>query len=204
MPPQRNLLLALAVTLFVMGTGLFLYMRGPANLIARPAKDPAVGYPILDGCLRGYTKQDVENRLKTWSDDQIALYRAVHLGPDMLFPWVYSGFFFVTAVLLFGRAFPRRTLWPVLVVLPVLVLAADYLENYLISFVILPAGWPVDAATVAFASGVTVTKWVLVGLNMFVIGVGGVLCRSKTAMSDPLRINHPADAHAATAPPAGR
>ncbi len=100
----------------------------------------------------------------------------MHLGPDMVFPWVYSGFFFVTAMLLFGRALPARRLWPVLLVLPLLTVAADYLENYLISFVILPAGLPTDAVMVAWASRNTVTKWSLVGLDVAVIGIGSLLC----------------------------
>src|SRR5262249_37164933 len=152
MPSHEKHLLAVAATLLVVGLGLFAYMRGPAQMIARPAKGSTVSYKMLDGCLGGYTQDDVELRLKAWSADQVATYRAVHLGPDMVFPWVYSGFFFVTAVLGFGWAYPRRTLWPFLLVIPVLTLTADYVENSLISFVILPAGWPADAATVAWAS----------------------------------------------------
>src|SRR4051812_21473509 len=101
MLPKKNPLLAIAATLLVVGIGLFAYMRGPVNLIARPAKGSDVGYSILDACLSGYTQQDVENRLQAWSPEQIAIYREVHLGPDMLFPWVYGGFLFVTALLLF-------------------------------------------------------------------------------------------------------
>jgi hypothetical protein len=176
MPRQKNPLLALAATLLVLEIGLFAYMQGAVNLIARPARGSSVGYPILDLCWTGYSQQDVENRLQAWSPEQIALYRQVHLGPDMIFPWVYSGLFFVIAVLLFGRAYPERTLWPALLVLPILTVAADYAENYLISFVLLPAGSPADAATVAWASRTTVTKWILVGLNIAVIVVGGALC----------------------------
>jgi hypothetical protein len=181
MHAQKNTLLTIAATLVVVGIGLFAYTRGPANLIARPASGSEVGYPILDTCLGGYTQQDVENRLRTWTPEQIAIYRTVHLGPDMLFPWIYSGFFFVTAVLVFGRAFPERTLWPVLLVLPLLTVTADYLENYLISFVILPAGTPTDAATIAWASRTTVTKWVLVGLNSIVIVAGNDVPRTYLA-----------------------
>jgi hypothetical protein len=176
MPGQKNPLRALAATLLVLVIGLFAYMQGAVNLIARPEGGSSVGYPILDVCLTGYSQQDVERRLQAWSPEQIALYRTIHLGPDMIFPWVYAGLFFVTAVLLYGRAFPERTLWPALLVLPILTVAADYLENYLISFVILPAGVPADAVTVAWASRTTVTKWVLVGLNIAVIVVGGALC----------------------------
>jgi hypothetical protein len=176
MPVSSKPLLILALTLLAGSVGLFVYMSGPARMIARPPTGSSVGYPMLDGCLRGYTHQDVDDRLKVWSADQIATYRAVHLGPDMLFPWTYTGFFFVAALLLFGRAFPGRTLWPVLLILPVLTLTADYTENYLISFVILPAGWPSDPATVAWASRVTVAKWVLVALNVIVLLLGLGLC----------------------------
>jgi hypothetical protein len=63
-----------------------------------------------------------------------------------------------------------------LLILPGLNLIADYAENYLISFVILPAGLPSDAATVAWASRVTIAKWVLVALNVLVLLVGFGLC----------------------------
>jgi hypothetical protein len=169
-------LLAIAAILLVVSIGLLLYMTGPANLIGRPPRGSPVGYPILDGCLAGYTQQDVDRRLEVWSAEQIATYRAVHLGPDMLFPWLYAGFFFVTAWLVYGVAFPARTLWPFLLVLPLLTLTADYTENYLISFVILPAGAPSDAATVAWASRATVAKWVLVALNGGVLLVGVLCC----------------------------
>jgi hypothetical protein len=191
MPDSVKPLLALATVLFVVGLGLFLYMRGPANLIAQPPRGSAVGYPILDRCLTGYTHEDVDRRLAVWRPDQIATYQAIHLGPDMLFPWVYAGFFFVTALLVYGVAFPGRTLWPWLLVLPLLVLVADYTENYLISFVILPAGAPSDPATVAWASRVTVAKWVLVALNGVVLVVGGLLAlrarRQRTAPGGPPR-----------------
>jgi hypothetical protein len=176
MPTPLKPLLATSATLLVVSIGLFLYMSGPANIISRPQNGSGVGYPMLDGCFAGYTQQDVDRRLAAWSADQIATYRAVHLGPDMLFPWAYTGFFFVTAVLAFKVAFPARVLWPLLLLLPLLNLVADYAENYLISFVILPAGAPSDAATVAWASRVTCAKWVLVGLNAVVLVVGSGLC----------------------------
>jgi hypothetical protein len=176
MPTPPKPLLAISATLLVVSVGLFAYMSGPARIISRPQSGPGVGYPMLDGCLAGYTQQDVDRRLAAWSADQIATYRAVHLGPDMLFPWAYAGFFFVTAALVFKCAFPARSLWPLLLVLPSLNLIADYAENYLISFVILPAGAPSDAATVAWASRATCTKWVLVALNAIVLLVGSGLC----------------------------
>jgi hypothetical protein len=176
MPTPLKPLLALSMTLLVVSIGLFLYVSGPANLIGRPQKGSRVGYPMLDVCFAGYTQQDVDRRLEAWSADQIATYRAVHLGPDMLLPWVYSGFFFVTALLVFKCAFPARTLWPWLLILPLVALIADYAENYLISFVILPAGAPSDAATVAWASRATCAKWVLVALNAFVLMIGTGLC----------------------------
>jgi hypothetical protein len=176
MPENQKPLLALAATLLVLAIGLMLYIQGPAHLIALPADGSSAGYPILDGCLTGYSQDDVELRLKAWSAEQKALYRAIHLGPDMILPWVYSGFYFVTAVLLFGRTFPGRTLWPGLLVLPILTLAADYLENYLISFVILSPVAPADASTIAWASRATVCKWGLVGMNTLVLVVGVGLC----------------------------
>jgi hypothetical protein len=176
MPTPLKPLLAISATLLVASVVLFVYMSGPARIISRPQNGSGVGYPMLDGCLAGYTQEDVDRRLAAWSADQIATYRAVHLGPDMLFPWAYAGFFFVTALLVFKCAFPARALWPLLLLLPLLNLVADYAENYLISFVILPAGAPSDAATVAWASRVTCAKWVLVGLNAVVLVVGSGLC----------------------------
>jgi hypothetical protein len=167
MPQSQKVLLALAVTLLFMSAVLQAYVTGPARILAGPTG----GFGMLDTCFDGYTQQDVDLRLKTWSGEQIALYRMVHLGPDMLFPWIYTGFFFVTALLTFSRAFPQRVLWPWLLILPLLNLAADYLENYLISFVILPAGLPSDAALVAWASWTTRFKWRLVALNMIVVVV---------------------------------
>jgi hypothetical protein len=195
MPTPLKPLLAASATLLAVSIGLFLYMSGPANMIRRPRNGSAVGYPMLDGCLAGYTADDVDRRLAAWSADQVATYRAVHLGPDMLFPWVYSGFIFVTAVLVFRYAFPARALRPWLLILPLLNVAADYAENYLISFVILPAGPPADAATVAWASRATVAKWLLVALNAAVLLIGGGLClRARRAGATRLT---------AAGPPAG-
>jgi hypothetical protein len=169
-------LIALSISLFVVSTSLFFYMTGPANIISRPPKGSSIGYPMLDGCFAGYSQQDVDRRLEVWTAEQIATYRAVHLGPDLLFPWLYTGFFFVTALLVFQLACPARALWPLLLILPFLNLIADYIENYLISFVILPAGVPSDAATVAWSSRATCAKWVLVALNTFVLMIGIGLC----------------------------
>jgi hypothetical protein len=187
MPTPLKPLLAVSASLLAVSVGLFLYMTGPANMIRRPRNGAAVGYPMLDGCLAGYTADDVDRRLAAWSPDQVATYRAVHLGPDMLFPWVYAGFFFVTTVLVFRCAFPARALWPWLLLLPLLTLAADYAENYLISFVILPAGPPADAVTVAWASRATVAKWLLVALNAAVLLIGGGLClRARRTGATPV------------------
>ena len=184
MPQLQKSLLALAVTLFIVSAGLLAYMRGPARIISRPLGEAQVGFGMLDSCLGGYTQQDVDNRLQNWSGDQIMLYRMVHLGPEMLFPWVYAGFFFVTALLTFSYVFPKQVLWPWLLILPFLYLTADYLENQLISFVILPAGLPSDAAQVAWASRTTILKWILVTLNIIVILVGIALCvRSRRRAS---------------------
>ena len=176
MPPPLRPLLAVSATLLVMSVGLFAYMSGPARLISQPRGGTAVGYAMLDGCWTGYTAEDVDRRLAAWSADQIATYRAVHLGPDMLFPWVYAGFFFVTAVLAFKCAVPARVLWPWLLILPLLNLAGDYAENYLISFVILPARAPCDPVTVGWASRATCAKWALVALNTLVLLVGVGFC----------------------------
>jgi hypothetical protein len=172
MHEHQKSLLALAVTLLIATAGLSAYMTGPARMIASPPLGAEVGFGMLDTCFCGYTQQDVDIRLQTWSRDQIALYRQIHLGPDLVFPWVYTGFFFVTALLTFGCASPRLILWPWLLILPVFNLAADYVENYLISFVILPAGLPSDAGLVAWASRATVLKWALVALNVIMTVAG--------------------------------
>jgi hypothetical protein len=176
MPAHLKPLLAISATLLIVSTGLFLYMIGPANLISHPQAGSGVGYSMLDGCFTGYSSEDVDRRLAVWSADQIWMYHAVHLGPDMIFPWVYAGFFFVTAVLAFKLAFPAKAFWPWLLILPFLNLVADYAENYLISFVILPAGAPSDATMVAWASRATCAKWVLVALNVLVLLIGLGLC----------------------------
>ena len=49
MPPHQKPLRVVAITLLVVGIGLYAYMTGPVNLIARPVKGSDVGYPILDG-----------------------------------------------------------------------------------------------------------------------------------------------------------
>jgi hypothetical protein len=181
MPTTLKPLLAISITLLVVSIGLACYMSGPMNLISRPQRGAQVGYPILDACFGGYTNEDVDRRLEVWTADQISTYRELHLGPDMLYPWVYTGFFFATAIVLFKSAFPARTLWPLLLILPLLNLIADYTENYLISFVILPAGSPSDAGTVAWASRATCAKWVLVLLNALalIIGIGLVCLRAR-------------------------
>jgi hypothetical protein len=196
MHQAQKSLLALAVTLLIVTVGLLAYMTGSARIIASPPQGAQVGFGMLDACFCGYTQQDVDIRLQTWSRDQIALYRMVHLGPDMLFPWVYAGFFFVTALLTFGCVFPQSVLWPWLLILPMFNLTADYLENYLISFVILPAGLPSDAALVAWASRATVLKWILVALNLIVIVVGIALC-VRSRRPAPASGNTPRDTHLA-------
>jgi hypothetical protein len=128
-----------------------------------PTERPGAGYPMLDGCFAGYTQEDIDRRLAAWSAGQVASCRAVHRGPDMLFPWAYAGCFFVTAVLVFRCAFPARALWRLLLVLPPLNPVAGYAEDYLISVVVLTAGAPSDAATAAWASRATCVKWVVVG-----------------------------------------
>jgi hypothetical protein len=181
MPRHQRLLLAVATTLFIAANGVYWYMRGPVNLVARPAPGSEAGYPILDGCGHGYSQKDVEDRLAAWTKEQIAIYREIHLGPDMLLPWLYNGFFFVAALLGFGRAFPGRCLWPALLVLPLLNLTADYTENYLISFVILPAGTLTDASAIAWASWSTRIKFILMGTNSAVVLLGIVLSACRRA-----------------------
>src|SRR5688572_30530512 len=178
-PYTKQLLLVAVGVLFVMSVALFVYMIGPNRMLMANNKGAStelqarvVNKPTLDAHLTGYDATVVRDRLDYWTPDQIATYRGMHLGPDMLFPFVYCGFFVAAAVLGFGCAFPYRILWPWLLVLPVLNLAADYAENYLVSFVIFPAGEKFDPSAVTCASRLTVAKWVLVGFNILVVGAG--------------------------------
>src|SRR3954471_6047127 len=122
-PQTKQLLLTVTVILFVMTIGLMVYMSG-VHRVVKP--------PPLDGHFFGYDAAVVDTNLRAWTPDQVAAYRGMHLGPDMLFPWVYAGFFLAAAVFGFGCAFANLRLWPWLTVLPVLNLVADYGENYLI------------------------------------------------------------------------
>jgi hypothetical protein len=172
----KQLLTALALILGFLAAGLFAYTSGPNRLLKAGLTEEVDGPPMLDAHICGYGEVEVRRRVGVWSQAQVAVYQGVHLGPDMLLPLAYTGFFFVLAVLTFRAAFPDRTVWPGLVVIPVLTLLADWGENTLISFVILPAGKDhLDPETIAWGSRVTVAKWVLFLLNLLVIASGLVV-----------------------------
>jgi hypothetical protein len=129
--------------------------------------------PLLDGCKKGYTPDEVDERLRAWKADppgnRIATYRRIHQGPDLVFPLVYCAFFFVLARLGVECLGLRWRFWPlVLIVLPLANMVADYAENYLITWVILTAAGDSDPDVVKQASLATVTKWILVVVNLFV------------------------------------
>jgi hypothetical protein len=176
-PETTQLLLVADAVLLVTGVGLSVWMGRLQQALRPGLTGPAAKKPMLDACFGGYTPDDVRERLDRWAPEQVAIYRWIHRVPDTIFPPVYCGFFFVSAVLAVGCLAPGRSWWPWLVILPALNLLADWAENYLISGVILPAGRDrIDPAAVRWASLATVAKWALVGLNFVAAATGGGLC----------------------------
>ena len=129
----------------------------------------------------GYTAEQLYTWFELYGERGRSIYAWIALGIDLVYPVIYTmGFiFFLTTA--FEHAFPRQinSLYK-LCLLPLLVFAADLIENALLSVALhsLPTQMP---TLVAVASAVTQIKWLLliIVLTTLIIAIIGYLVYKK-------------------------
>ena len=98
-----------------------------------------------------------------------------------MYPLINNLFLSLASLYLLQRAAPGRPLLARLALLPLLALAADYLENA--GLIVLLLKYPTQLTAVAETTGLlTATKWVLQGLSLALLAgaaIGAVLARRQ-------------------------
>ena len=121
-----------------------------------------LGADIIDILRGGYDADTVQERFLIYGEAWRALYARATLSLDVFYPLAYSTFF--ACLIVMGAVSPRARY---LVILPIVVALLDLSENVSIYFLL--TNFPdITDAQIAHASTLTVAKWWMVVLMLFV------------------------------------
>ncbi len=136
--------------------------------------DTAGGANVLDNRSDGYSPEMAYAMIAAYGEQGIRYHLMLTAG-DMVFPASLAGFFAIAVTYVYSRLLSSRRVLGLLVLLPLLYLAADYLENGCI--VTMLVGFPSRLVTVAMIANILFHVKNLSGGLSAIIVVGGLSAR---------------------------
>lgn len=133
-------MLAMLVVMNLGATAFYRYTNGVGIL------DTAGGANVLDNRMGGYSPEMVYKMIAAYGERGIR-YHLILTAGDIVFPPSLALFFAIAITYFYSRLFPSRQLLKLLLVSPVIYLAADYLEN--VSIVTMLLSFPTSLPAVA-------------------------------------------------------
>ncbi len=151
--------------LFLVMVGIISVLTAAENRIK--VYSGGVGVPDL---ALFFSRDDLRSRLDAFGKEGREIYLKAELL-DLLYPWVYAGFYGAVIGLCGMRLMGKSSPWRILCLLPFLALLADYLENAGIFMVLL--SWPTPSPTAeALAAWGNAAKWSLFTPTLLLALVG--------------------------------
>ena len=158
MATVRNILGSLSATIAILA--VMILAIGP------PMAELSGGLPILDTRIT-YNYSDVVTLFTALGGEGLGLYTIQQLI-DMIFPLLYSLTLTLTLILLIPNSVSKRKWARVVVFLPLIGAALDYLENILIATQI--AAFPnLSEIIIGIAASVTWVKWVILSFSFVLL-----------------------------------
>jgi hypothetical protein len=126
----------------------------------------------LDEMPRGYTPEQAFHVIDAYGVAGREAYRFLLLTIDLIFPFLYGSFLFLSIRWAAGRAAVSVSWGNRLAVIGYVATCCDWLEN--VSFLILMKGYPrLPTVLAKLASGFTVTKFLASGISLGILAVLG-------------------------------
>ena len=113
--------------------------------------DTAGGANVLDNRSAGYSPEMAYAMIAAYGEQGIRYHLMLTAG-DMVFPASLAGFFALAVTYFYSRLLSSRRVLGLLLLLPLLYLAADYLEN--VCIVTMLVGFPTRLLTVAMIANI--------------------------------------------------
>ena len=162
---MKTRFMAVLLAFFAVLACFYAIYSTPWFLVQLKQFSPDASLPDL---LWWYTPEQLHAILGAWGVVGRDFYRTTLFPLDLVFPWIYEGFFALAILYLLKKINPRVIWFYLLPLVPVAGVAFDLLENAAIFTLSLLYPDPVDVVS-QFSAVMTASKWTVVALNLAVL-----------------------------------
>ena len=127
----------------------------------------------------GYLPGDASAQISQYGEAGRKFYILIELTADLFYPLIYATLFSLIIALVLKAGLPQSQPYHQLVLLPVIMMTADYVENFTILLML--AFFPALSipAIAWFAAGASFLKWLLGGFSILALLIGAGILVSK-------------------------